>query len=171
MLPESNRILDIRLPTCSNPGCMPTGIGLSTRPRPLSHPREGFRGRVRRLQRAHLTKSRRVASLLRLTVQLPQLLKRVQRSLQQETMFTGTDVTERGRRVGIPPKQIPWKVTAGTSAAERNQAQYCQTVSCPQRQNIRSVTREVMTTDVPKGASQTPTLAPPNGCSRSGGCS
>jgi hypothetical protein len=36
MLPESHRILDIRLPTWSNPGRIPTGIGLPTRPQPQS---------------------------------------------------------------------------------------------------------------------------------------
>jgi hypothetical protein len=35
-------------------------------------------------------------------------------------MFAGTDVTRRGRRVGSLPKQILLKVTASTSAAERN---------------------------------------------------
>jgi hypothetical protein len=87
--------------------------------------------------------------------------------------YQGTDITVKGRRVGDPPLQTPWIIVVA-SAAKRNRlkAAHRQTESCPRRrQTFRSVTREGMTIDAPRGASQRLTLAPPNGRFRSGGCS
>jgi hypothetical protein len=153
---------------------MPTGIDLGLRPWPLTHPRTGFRGRVMKLEGVrHLTKRRCVVPLFRSTLQILQLLERIWRSLKKEMMLQEIDVTGRGRRVRDPPRQTPWIIVVA-SAAERNRlkAPHHQTVSClRRRQSIRSVTREVMTTDAPRGASQRLTLAPPNGRLRNRECS
>jgi hypothetical protein len=72
-------------------------------------------------------------------------------------MHWGPDITARGQRVGDPPLQAPWIIVIASTAERKrlHQTPHLQTENCLQRkQTFPTVTKEDMSIDAPRGASQ-----------------